>query len=393
MRFPTPVTRRAARGTAAALALVLVAAACGGDDDTAESSGGGGGGGDSELAQACPENIVVQTGWFPEAEYGPLYQVIGGGGEIDGSKGAYSGEIGDTGVTFEVRAGGPFLGNTQASAQMYLDEDITLALIDTDEGIENIEEAPTTAVVSYMQVPPQAIIFDPETYDFDEIGDVGKSDATVLVFEGSTYQRWLIGAGLIREDQMDGSYTGAPDQFVAAEGEAVLGSGYASLEPYTFKQLPEWGKDLEAMLLYDAGYPIYGSSIAVRTDKLEELSPCMEQLVPIMQQATIDYMESPDDVNQVITDLNTEIGDFWQTPIEQNEYAHDALEGFGTFADGTDGVQGSFDEERMASILEIVVPVLEETGSEVPDDIEWGDFATNEFLDTSISSGTSVPAE
>ncbi|HMG43757.1 MAG TPA: hypothetical protein VK611_20665 [Acidimicrobiales bacterium] len=389
MRFRTPL----ARGTAVALTLALLAAC--GDDDTASSDddAGGDGGSTSELAAACPETVAVQTGWFPEAEYGPLYQVIGEDGEIDGSAGAYRGEIGDSGVTFEVRAGGPFLGNTQASAQLYLDDSLTMALIDTDEGIENIEEAPTTAVVSYMQVPPQAIIFDPDTYDFQEIGDVGESDATVLVFEGSTYQRWLIGAGLIREEQMDGSYTGAPDQFVSSQGEAVLGSGYASLEPYTFTQLPEWGKALEAMLLYDAGYPIYGSSIAVRTDQLEDDRECLELLVPILQQSIIDYMADPAGVNQVIVDLNTEIGDFWQTTIEQNDYAHDALAGFGTFADGTDGVQGSFDADRMQEILDTVVPVLEETGSDVPDDIAWEDFATNEFLDTSISAGVSAPGQ
>jgi hypothetical protein len=131
----------------------------------------------------------------------------------------------------------------------------------------------------------------------------------------------------------------------------------------------------------------------VRTDQLDQHRDCLEQLVPILQQSIIDYMEGPDAINQVIVDLNAEIGDFWQTTMEQNEYAHDALAEFGTFADGTDGVQGSFDEARMGEILDVVVPVLEETGSDVPDDIAWEDFATNEFLDTSISAGVSVPEQ
>lgn len=377
-----------ARTAAVALALTAVAACSDDAEPAASGDDGGGGGADSELAQACPETVAVQTGWFPEAEYGPLYNVIGPGGEIDGSKGSYRGEIGDTGVTFEVRAGGPFLGNTQASAQLYIDDTLTFALIDSDEAIENVEEAPTTAVLSYMNVPPQAIIYDPETYDFDEIGDIADTDATVLVFEGSTYQRWLIGAGLIREDQMDGSYTGAADQFVAAEGRAILGSGYATLEPYTFEQLDEWGKPLEAMLLYDAGYPIYGSSVAVRTDDLEEQSECLELLVPIMQQATVDYMDDPNGIFEEIEAMNAEIGDFWQTPVDQSQYAWEKLGEFGTFGDGPDGTFGSFDEERMAEILDVVVPVLEETGSDVPDDIAWEDIATNEFIDPDISMGS-----
>lgn len=384
MRFTSTFAR-----TAAVVLALTVVAACGDDSEPAVSSDEGGeGGGGSELAQACPDTVAIQTGWFPEAEYGPLYSVIGPGGEIDGSKGSYSGEIGDTGVTLEVRAGGPFLGNTQASAQLYIDDTLMFGLIDTDEGIENIEEAATTAVLSYMNIPPQAIIYDPDTYDIDEIGDIADTDATVLVFEGSTYQRWLIGAGLIREDQMDGSYTGAPDQFVAAEGEAVLGSGYATLEPYTFEQLPEWGKPLEAKLLYDAGYPIYGSSVAVRTEDLEEQRECIELMVPIMQQGAVDYMEDPNGILEEIEALNAEIGDFWQTPVDQSQYAYDKLHEFGTFDDGPDGTFGSFDEERMGEILDVVVPVLEETGSEVPDDIAWEDFATNEFLDPDISMGS-----
>lgn len=369
--------------TACALALTTAIAGCGGDDDDSDSDDAAP---TSGLAAVCPETIVVQTGWFPEAEYGPLFQLAGPDGEVDGESGSYTGEIGDTGVMLEIRAGGPFLGNTQASAQMYLDDEITFGLIDSDEAIENIEEAPTVSVLSYMNVPPQAIIFDPETYDFDEIADVGESDATVLVFEGSTYQRWLIGAGLIREDQMDGSYTGAPDQFVASEGAAVLGSGYATLEPYTFAELPAWGQELEAMLLYDAGYPIYGSSLAVRADRVEELSDCLTEIVPMFQQSTADYLESPDDVHAILAELNEAIGDFWQTPVEQSEYAHSRLIELGTFSDGAGGYFGQFEPERMQDILDVVVPILEETGSDVPDDIAWEDFATDEFLDTSIST-------
>ncbi|MGH6945588.1 MAG: ABC transporter substrate-binding protein, partial [Geminicoccaceae bacterium] len=112
------------RALALVAALIVVAAACGGDDDdTATESEPGGTTGGTDLSEVCPSPLIVQTDWFPEPEHGGLYQLIGPDGEADAAAGTYTGELADTGIDLEIRAGGPFLGGQSTSAQMYADQD------------------------------------------------------------------------------------------------------------------------------------------------------------------------------------------------------------------------------------------------------------------------------
>ena len=36
-----------------------------------------------DLAGVCPETIVIQTDWFPESEYGAVYNLLGDDYEVD----------------------------------------------------------------------------------------------------------------------------------------------------------------------------------------------------------------------------------------------------------------------------------------------------------------------
>ncbi|MBV9582057.1 MAG: hypothetical protein JO057_26035, partial [Chloroflexi bacterium] len=85
------------------------------------------------LKGVCPDNVVVQTNWWPEPDHGFLYQLIGPNGTIDTDKNTYSGPLGNTGVNLEVRAGGPAIGFQQVTAQMYTDDSILLGMAGTDE--------------------------------------------------------------------------------------------------------------------------------------------------------------------------------------------------------------------------------------------------------------------
>ncbi len=79
----------------------------------------------------CPDPIVIQTDWFPEAEHGALYEMVGEGYEVDVDKKVVSGPLvasgQDTGVTIEVRTGGPAIGEQTVAAVTYADDSITLA--------------------------------------------------------------------------------------------------------------------------------------------------------------------------------------------------------------------------------------------------------------------------
>ena len=47
------------------------------------------------------------------------------------------------------------------------------------------------------------------------------------------------------------------------------------------------------MLVSKSGYDPYLSSLAVKKSKLTELGPCLARLVPIIQQAQVDYIKNP----------------------------------------------------------------------------------------------------
>ena len=87
----------------------------------------------------CPDKVVIQTDWYQEAEYGHLYQLLGPGYTIDKKKNTLSGPLvasgQDTGVTVEIRAGGPAIGFQTVSAQMYADKSITIGQVNTDEAV------------------------------------------------------------------------------------------------------------------------------------------------------------------------------------------------------------------------------------------------------------------
>ena len=110
--------------------------------------------------------MVIQTDWFPEPEHGALYNLTAGEGSIDGESGRFSGPLAaDPSITLEIRAGGPFVGFQQTVALMATDSDIFLGYVNTDEAIQNYEDFPTTAVVAPLEINPQMIMWDPDTYD------------------------------------------------------------------------------------------------------------------------------------------------------------------------------------------------------------------------------------
>src|SRR4051812_24830511 len=85
----------------------------------------------SSLKGICPDKIVIQTDWFATPERAAAYQLAGSNGTVDKKKGTYSGALGDTGITVEVRLGGPFIGFQPIPALMYQDPSIYLGYVAT----------------------------------------------------------------------------------------------------------------------------------------------------------------------------------------------------------------------------------------------------------------------
>ncbi len=397
--------RRVTRLVAGIAALGLIAAACGGDDDAADEPADEPADATEEpaaepsdepadepatdLASVCPATVAIQTDWFPEAEHGALYHLIGDDYAIDTDKKVVSGSMvvnGEpTGVNIEVRAGGPAIASPSVAAEMYLDDSLTLGYGTTDSQILRYEEAPLLSVMAPLEENPQIIYWDPETYpDVTTLADLGELGVTINVFGGGTFSDVFVALGVWNADQIDPSYDATPGRFIA-EGD-IAQQGFASAEPWLYKnQFEEYGRDLAFETLNDAGFPVYSQTLAIRPDDLETLRPCLEQLIPIVQQATVDYYANPADTNALIVEVVEAYASFWEYPAELADFSVATQLELGFAGNGPDSTVGNMDEARVQQVID----AMRTASMDFPDDLTPADLVTNEFIDESIGFSTS----
>ncbi|RKN39046.1 ABC transporter substrate-binding protein [Streptomyces hoynatensis] len=390
-----PHRRRARAATAAcALAglLLLTTSACG------DGAQGAGGAADLESAPAaqrldevCPATVVVQADWEPEAEHGPIYNLVGPGYRVDADQKRVTGPLvvdgRDTGVDIEVRAGGAAIGYQSISSQMYVDDSITLGMVTTDGAIAAAADQPVTAVMALMNKSPQMLMWDPETHpDWETIADIGGTDAKVVYVAGSTYASLLVSEGLVQESQLDASYDGSPSRFVA--DPSIAQQGFATAEPYIYEhEVGAWGKPVRYQLLADVGYSVYPEALSVRSGDLEDLAPCLEKLVPLMQQSAADFAADPGPVVDLVADLVTQYNTGWVYSAETGTFAARQMVDLGILANEADGTVGGFDMDRVEQTRQVFTPLITESGADVPPGLTAEDLATDRFVDPSIGIG------
>jgi hypothetical protein len=376
------------------LLFLVPIAACGNGDDggDARPPAAANTSGPRALKGVCPDPIVIQKDWQPESEQGHLYQLVGPGYTIDSDKKRVIGPLVahgvDTGVRIEIRSGGPAIGFQSSPAVMYLDKSIHLGQVPTDVAVESAAAGqPTTAVVAPLEVSPVAILWDPQQFpQFKTIADIGKTDTKVLYTEGFTFMEYLVGTGQLRRDQLDGSYTGAPDLFVGTYGGKAALQGFATSEPYLYEhEIKQWGKPLTFQLLNDTGYVIYIDPLAVRSAEKATLAPCLEKLVPIIQQAVIDFMERPEPALDIIVEAARQYQTGWQYSENLARYSVQAMRDLGIVGDGPDQTLGNFDLSRTQRIIDILRPILAQRRQPLKVDLSPADIVTNEFVDPKIS--------
>jgi hypothetical protein len=376
---------------AAVAVLALVAAGCGGggDDEGTQTTSAAAPAGDAvNLAEVCPNPIVIQTDWDPESEYGVYYHLLGPNPKVDTKKKLVSGPLvasgKDTGVRVEVRTGGPSIGFEPVSSQMYKDPAITLGQVSTDEAIRFSAKQATLGVIAPMEISPFMIMWDPATYpQFNTIADIGKTDTKVLYFEGDTYMAYLTGTNVLKKSQVDGSYDGKPGNFVAADGK-VAQAGFATSEPYIYEhEVRQWGKPVKYALVNEAGYPFYPQALSIRAADKDKLAPCLKKLVPIVQRAQVDYLANPDKTNQLVLDLVKQYNTGWVYTDGLAKYAIEKMRS-DFVKNGSDQTLGNFDNARLQRMIEIVTPIFTAQNQPPKSGLKPEDIATNEFIDTSI---------
>jgi hypothetical protein len=397
--------RRSVRIAAAATvgtALALTAAACSSSSSsstapasTASASGTTSAAGipaaDNLKAAGCPSTIVLQTDWNPEAEHGGQYELVGPNPTINSGAKSVTGELVahggiDTGVQIQIRAGGPAIGYQTVSSQIYKDSSITLGYIGTDEQIALSATQPTVAVMAGLEISPQIIQWSPTAHPtWKTIADIGKTSTPVLYFQGASYMDYLIGKGILKKSQVNGSYDGTPTVFVASGGQDAV-QGFATAEPYIWSHdVRSWDKPLKYELIADAGFNFYQQQIGVRKDKLAALTPCLKKLVPIMQQAIVDYVANPAPAEKLILQLVTAYNNGWVYTQGTADYAVATMKKLGIIGNAPDGTLGAYDDARVQQLIGILAPIYAKEGKQTLAGLKPSDIVTNEFINPSIS--------
>ena len=343
-------------------------------------------------AGPCPENLVIQTDWFPEIEHGGIYQLIGGGGTIDKERMRYSGPLrpayqADLGVsTVEIRAGGAAIDDRQVVDEMVADDAIYFGFVNTDDAIAaRAQGISVVGVAATLDLSPQMLMWSPTRHDITRFEDLGDSGAPVLHFPGLNYVDFLVSRGFVEEDQLDPSYDGSPARWLESEGE-VIQQGFATNEVYTYENdLEGWRKRVDFFLIHWFGYENYPAMLTIRADRLAAERPCLERLVPVLQQAWVDFLTGPDEVSATVVDVVAAYDTFWQLSTGLNADAVGKMRQYEIASNGSDDTYGNFDESRADRFFGIVAQIFAQRGTPLPAGLSARDIVTNEFIDPAVS--------
>ena len=396
--------RTSAFTVAGAVALALVVSACsssGGSSDAASSttaaettaaatdsaspSTATSSAATTSLKGVCPDTVVIQSSWMPVAEKGALYQLVGPNGTVDTKNGSYNGPLGNTGVNVSIRSGGPFLGNQSAVAALYSDDSVLLTEVSTDDAISmSGGKTPVVAVMAPMDKSPKGLIWDPTQYQFTSVADAGKAGIKILKSGEDASTDILIANGTLQKSQMDYSWDGSLARFITAKGK-IAELDYVTQAPYKLETSPDWGKKTQSLLLADAGYTAYENALVTTPAKLTQYSACFKALVPMIQQAGVNFITNPTPMVQPLIDFANKIKSL--TPLSAGliNFSVNAMKQYGVVENGTDGTFGSFDTQRINDLIKNMAPVIKKDNWKVKPGLTADDLVTNQFLDPSIA--------
>jgi hypothetical protein len=393
--------KHSVKALAGVAALVLVTAACGSSKaktDTAGATTTTAAGKTATTAApggaaVCPEKLVIQTDWWPELEHGGTYQLIEGAGTVDAKQFNFSGPINAKyaagGVkTVEIRAGGEAINFNQVTAEMYAKNEITLGYVNTDDAAKD-RKAPVVGVAKTLDKNPQYLQYDPATYpNVKSFADLKATGATILHFDGTTYMDYFVGKGYVDAKQLDPSYGGAPDKFIAANGKLIQ-QGFLTNELYKYENEIGWkdGKPAKLgwLLVHDSGYETYPAVMSVRADKLKDLSPCLKVLVPKLSQAWVDFIKSPTATTDKLIAVSNGYNNFWKLSAGLNKTGMELLASAKIAVNGPEGGYCALDTARVDKLVGILKDVLPK--AKVPVDVSkvtTAELVDNSFCDKAV---------
>lgn len=386
----SPLTSRLGiRGVAASLVVALAACSSTTSETTIDTKSDAitetsAVGNPLDLADVCASPVVVQTDWYPQAEHGGVYELLGDDYTVDAQNGSTAGSLvfqgTDTGVDLEIRAGGPFI-ESPVVTELFLDDAITFGFVGSDVALSRYGEAPTLAVFNALVINPQVILWNASKHPaVSTIAEIAKEVSAVSVFGDRPYMRYLVSQGVVASDKVDTNYKGS----LMLATDDIAHQGFATSEPFRYANLESGAIDTAYQLVHDAGWTSYPQNLAINKLRLEALRPCLARLVPMMQQAQIDFVTSPDRTVATILDVVTQLDTTWSQSAELANYAVATMKQLGIVGNGETPTFGDFESPRLDDFITRAVPILREQGLAIPE-LAARDIATNEFLNPDIS--------
>ena len=338
----------------------------------------------NDLSDTCVSPVVVQTDWYPQAEHGGIYELLGSDYTVDAQRGATTGSLvfqgTDTGVDLEIRAGGPFI-ESPVVTELFLDDAIMFGYVGSDVALSRYGEAPTLAVFNALTINPQVILWNASEHPgVATIAEIANEVPAVSVFGDRPYMRYLVSEGVVPNDKVDTNYKGS----LMLATDDIAHQGFATSEPFRYANLESGSIETAYQLVHDAGWTSYPQNLAINKLRLETLRPCLAKLVPMMQQAQIDFVASPDRTVATILDVVEQFDTTWSQSAELANYAIATMKELGIVGNGDTTTFGDFESPRLDDFIVRATPILREQGLTIPD-LTASDIATNEFLNPDIT--------
>ena len=303
------------------------------------------------------DKLSFHTDWRAQAEHGGYYQAV--------AAGLYR----KAGIECELRQGGPSLN----ISQLLLAGRVDMIMSNSFEAFTFVRErAPFLTIASIFQKDPQVLIGHAGS-GFDSFEKL--RDKTILIGNGGRVTYWPFlrkKYGLKDEQLRPYNFQMAP---FLANPNAVQ-QGFLSSEPYSIAQAT--GKAPEVMLIADAGFSAYQTTIAISRKLASEKKDLVQRFVDATLEGWAQYLKggaAVEAANALIKRENPEQTD------DRIAYAIKVLNARGIVLSGdalTGGI-GAMSDARWKSFYESMVDV-----DVLPRGLNVADAYTLEFVNKGI---------
>ena len=138
------------------------------------------------------------------------------------------------------------------------------------------------------------------------------------------------------------------------------------------------------MLIHDLGWQPYPAAYSVLSERLDELSPCLELFVPRLQQAWVDFLSDPTPTSDVIVNVAKGYNNYWTVTPELNAAAIELFSTLHIASNGSDATYGNFDLDRIATQFGEATALFAGQNLEIDPELTAANSVTNQFIDPSI---------